>query len=122
MERIFAMKANLKDEPRVFSVKGHTIKDFGKIILGQNEMISFQTNSGKEFDFTAKEWGFYATPSLNSRLKNEGFKTALVVNESNQVYVMAVEKDKMDLFKSYLKENQDNRIICWLDQFFEDEK
>jgi hypothetical protein len=116
------MKANLKDEPRVFSVKGHTIKDFGKIILDQDEMISFQTNSGKEFDFTAKEWGFYATPSLNSRLKNVGFKTALVLNESNQVYVMAVEKDKIDLFKSYLKENQNSRIICWLDQFFEDEQ
>jgi hypothetical protein len=114
------MKINLQDTPRIFSVKGHKIKDFGKIILEQGEMISFQTNSGKEFDFTAKEWGFYATPSLNSRLKNEGFKVALVVNEMNQVYIMAVEKEKIDLFKSYLKKNQDNRIICWLDQFFED--
>ncbi|MCF6330705.1 MAG: hypothetical protein L3I99_04075 [Sulfurimonas sp.] len=115
------MKLDLKKEPRVFGVKGHEIKDFGKISLDLDEMISFKTQSGKEYDFVAKEWGFYASPSINSRLIKEGFKTALVVNENNQLYVMVVEKDKIDIFKKYLKDNQDNKIICWLDEFFKEE-
>ncbi|NOX15393.1 MAG: hypothetical protein GXP61_05135 [Epsilonproteobacteria bacterium] len=115
------MNLDLKDEPRIFGVKGHEVKDFGKIYLDSDEMVSFKTKSNKEYDFTAKEWGFYASPSVNSRLKNEGFKTALVVNENNQIYIMVVEKDKIKEFKRYLKENQDNRIICWLDEFFMEE-
>lgn len=116
------MKTNFLQNPRVFTVKEHSIKDFGKIYLSENEMISFKTKSSKEYDFVAKEWGFYATPSLNSRLQKEGFKTALVVNEHNQIYIMVVENDKIPLFKNYLKTNQDNRIICWLDEWFGEEK
>lgn len=115
------MDKKFYDTPREFSINSVTIKDYGKLILDSNEMISFQTDSGKEYDFTAKEWGFYATPSINARLKNEGFKTALVTNEYNRLYLMVVEEDKIALFKEYLKKNQDNRIICWLDEFFKEE-
>jgi len=80
-------------------------------------MVSFVTESGCECDFSAKEWGFYLGPSLNSRLKKEGFKTALVVNESGQIYVHAVEKNKICEFRKYLETNQNNRIICWLDEW-----
>lgn len=111
------MRTDLKEEPRVFGVKGHSVKDYGKIYLDDGEMVSFVTKSGKEFDFAAKEWGFYATPSLNSRLKNEGFKTALVANENNQLYVMSVEKERLEEFFLYLKERQDNRVLCWLDEW-----
>jgi len=110
------MKANLKSRPRVFEVKGHEVKDFGKIFLGDGEMVSFVTKSGRECDFAARDWGFYLGPSLNSRLKKEGFKTALVINEKGQVYVLAVERGKMRKFKKYLKAGQDIRIICWLDE------
>ena len=112
------MKFDLLDKARVFSVKGHEIKDLGKILLDSNELITFKTSSGKNFDFVAKEWGFYATPSMNDRLKREGFKTALVVNEIDQLFIMAVEEDKLDIFKEYLKKNQDNKVICWLDNFY----
>lgn len=113
------MELRLKEIPRIFCVKGQEIKDYGKIHLESSEMVSFITESGKEHDFTAKDWGFYVTPSVNSRLKNEGFKTALVVNEINQLYVMTVEKEKIEAFKNYLQEGQDNRFICWLDEWFE---
>lgn len=112
------MKFNLKNEPRLFNVKKTIIKDYGKFFLGNSEMVSFVTKSGKECDFTAQEWGFYLGSSINSRLKNEGFKIALVVNENNQLYVNAVEKDKIDVFKKYLKNNQNNKIVCWLDEWF----
>lgn len=118
MEGVISLKFDLLDKARVFSVKGHEIKDLGKILLDSNELITFKTSSGKNFDFVAKEWGFYATPSMNDRLKREGFKTALVVNEIDQLFIMAVEEDKLDIFNEYLKQNQDNKVICWLDNFY----
>jgi len=111
------MKMKIKRKPRIFEVKKFKIKDYGKIYLSDGEMVSFVTDSGRECDFAAKEWGFYLGPSLNSRLKKEGFKVALVVNEHNQLYVMAVEQDKIKAFKKYLSTNQDNRILCWLDEW-----
>jgi hypothetical protein len=118
LEGVFSLKLDLLDKVRVFSIKGHQIKDLGKILLDPNELITFKTLSGKNYDFAAKDWGFYATPSINDRLKREGFKTALVVNENNQLYIMVVEEDKLDLFSKYLKKNQDNKVICWLDDFY----
>ena len=111
------MKTLLKEKPRVFEVNDIQIKDFGKITLDENEMISFQTPTGKEYDFTVKEWGFYATPSVNGRLKNEGFKTAFVVNEFKKTYVMVVENEKIEQFQEYLKKDN-QRVICWLDEWF----
>ncbi len=118
MEGVISLKLDLLDKVRVFSVKGHEIKDLGKILLDNNELVTFKTPSGKNFDFVAKEWGFYATPSINKRLKKEGFKSALVVNEENNIYLMVVEKDKLEIFHNYLKQNQDNKLICWLDDFY----
>lgn len=116
------MKTSFQMKPRVFEVKGHQINDYGKIFLEDGEMVSFVTPNGKEYDFTAKEWGFYATPSINSRLKKEGFKTALVLNENNQLYVMSIDIDKMEVFNTYITENQENRIICWLDDWLQKNK
>lgn len=115
------MKTEFNSYPREFAIKGVTIKDWGKIYLEDNEMVSFKNVSGKECDFTAKNWGFYATPSVNGRLKNNGFKTALVVNETNQIYIMVVDCNKIDEFKNYLKNGQNNKIICWMDEWFAEE-
>lgn len=113
------MKIKLNKKPRIFHVKKFKIKDFGKIYLDAGEMVSFVTKDGRECDFTSKDWGFYLGPSLNSRLKKEGFKVALVLNEAGQLYVNAVEKNKIKLFKKYLKTNQNIQIICWLDEWLE---
>jgi hypothetical protein len=114
------MKTDLKNDPRVFTVKGVAIKDYGKIHLKKDEMVSFVTESGKECDFAAKDWGFYLGPSLNSRLKKEGFKVALVMNENGQIYLNAVEIEKMDIFKEYLNSEQDCKIISWIDEWAQD--
>jgi len=115
------MKLQLKESPRIFEIKlkskGHKIKDYGKILLDASGMVTFVTSSGKECDFAAKEWGFYLGPSVNSRLKDNGFKVALVLNEKGQLYVHAVEKDKIDIYKKYLKTDQLNIILCWLDEW-----
>lgn len=110
------MKTEFPDNPRVFMVGGIEVHDTGKIYLEPNEMVSFKTPAGNECDFTATPWGFYLAPSINSRLKREGFKTALVINGKNKLFVNAIEADKMELFNSYLKTNN-SRVLCWLDEW-----
>lgn len=108
------MKISIPPSCRKFSVNGNDINDCGKIFLNSNEMVSFVTSSKKEFDFTAKEWGFYATPSINGRLVEQGFRTAIVENTSGRIFIMVVDKDSMDLFEDYcIKEGQ--VVRQWLD-------
>lgn len=114
------MKLDLKETPRKFTVGRNRrieISDFGKISLATDEMISFVTASGKEYDVTAKSWGFYATPSLNGRLKNEGFKTALVKNIQGRYYIMLVENEpkKIAEFLDYLAVGP-QELVEWLDE------
>lgn len=112
------MKIIINKKPRVFEVgrhKGIKISDCGKVWLNGNEQVTFVTKSGKEYDVAAKSWGFYATPSINARLKKEGFKTALVKNEQGRYYIMLVETSKTVQFKKYLKIEK-NKIVNWLDE------
>tara|TARA_B100001094_G_C17896068_1_gene654083 strand:- start:233 stop:574 length:342 start_codon:yes stop_codon:yes gene_type:complete len=112
------LKIKKKNPPRKFSVGLNyeiTISDHGSILLKDNDQISFITEDDKEYDVVRKEWGFYATPSINGRLSNQGFKTALVKNSNGMLYIMLVEKNKLDEFKKYL-ENEKNFLIKWLDE------
>ena len=117
MERVYCMKLKLLDKVREFVVKGVTIKDQGKIYLDENELVSFVTKSGKEYDFVAKEWGFYASPSLNDRLVREGFRSAIVMNKNNQIYLMVIEEERIDDFERYINENtHEQKVISWLEK------
>lgn len=111
------MIAKLAEEPRKFIVgidNSISISDYGTITLEPNEQITLLDRDGAEYDVAAKDWGYYATPSINHRLKNQNYKTALVKNSENRVYVMLVKNNKIDLFNDYCKkENQ--TIITWID-------
>jgi|GEM_PF-288153 len=112
------MRIELKKTPRKFQVgqdKQITISDCGNIYLDPDEQVTFMTPTGKEYDFAAKSWGFYATPSVNSRLVNQGFKTALVKNSIGQCYIMVVDPIHMDEFKKYIREEK-NEVVEWLDE------
>ncbi len=112
------MKIDLKESPREYQVgQNHdiTIKDIGRVRLEPNEQLTFLTPENAEYDLCRKDWGYYATPSVNDRLKRFGFKTALVQNSKGQVYVMIVEEDKIDVFEHYL-EAEKNYILQWLDE------
>ena len=115
------MKADWFDSPRVFTVNDERIQHVANVRLQPYEMVTFLSPSNRECDFTATPWGFYLGPSLNSRLKNQGFRAALVINEKNRVFVNAVEIDKIDEFKTYLKKDQRSRLLCWLDEWFAEE-
>jgi hypothetical protein len=114
------MKTNFNKIPREFTFKNVTLKDLGKIYLEDNELVSFVTKSGGECDFAAKSWGFYVCPSVNGRLKNEGFKTAITCSKEKRVYVLVVATDKIQEFKNYLNDQQ-GKLICWLDEWMEPE-
>ena len=111
------MKIKLRKKPRKFTVGINTkivLSDFGKIILKPNEQISFITENLATHDVARKDWGFYATQSVNSRLK-KNFKTAIVINPLKRVFVMLVERKYLKEFKKYCKiENQ--KVLFWLDE------
>ena len=106
------MKIKILKNPRLFKVNNIEVKDFGKIKLATNEMVSFVTKSKKEYDFTAKDWGFYVTPSINGRLKKEGFAIALVKNKLGKTYIMAVEKEKIKIFNKFCT-NKKKKVLKW---------
>jgi hypothetical protein len=92
------------------------IKDCGILELNDDEQITFIKDANKKYDFTAKEWGFYVTPSINRRLLNEGFKTALVKNNFGDIFIMVVEIEKIDKFSNYCNENS-LTILNWLNEW-----
>ena len=112
------MEFNLLSKIRKFSVgknKDIEISDLGSIHLENNELISFVTEQQNNYEIVRKNWGFYATPSINSRLKSENFKTALVQNNKYQIYIMLIEKNRMLLFEEYCKE-ENQTVLEWLDE------
>ena len=113
------MDLQIKDAPRQFAVNEFTVYDYGKVGLNPWEMISVVTGSGLECDITMTDWGMYLGPSLNGRLKKEGFKTALVINEFGKIFVNAVEQNKIDDFKKYIQ-SENSRVVCWLDEWLAD--
>src|SRR3990167_4595193 len=112
------MNVDIKPFPREFKVgvdNEITIKDCASICLAPNEQVTFITDDKKEYDVCYKDWGFYATPSINGRLMMHGFRTALVESPSQLKYVWLIEKGKEQIFSEYLnKEN--HSIIQWLDE------
>lgn len=117
------MKVYIKKPPREYEVglnKDIKIKDCATIKLESNEQVTFIDEDKREYDLCRKSWGYYATPSINSRLYKFNFKTALVKNSKDQYYVMLVEKDKIDDFNNYI-ENDQNELIEWLDERNTDE-
>jgi len=112
------MKVVYNDPPRSFFVGRNAaieMKDCGRVLLEADEQVTFIIASGAEYDVARKEWGFYATPSVNGRLKEQGFKTALVKNLQNRYYILLVEQDKTEQFFSYLQQ-EESELVEWLDE------
>ena len=57
-----------------------TIKDCGSIRLENDEQVTFLTSKSAEYDVARKSWGFYATPSINGRLKDFGLNRSQMNN------------------------------------------
>ena len=111
------MDVKINKPPRLFSVgfdKEIEILDCGQITLLPNEQVTFKENK-KEYDVAKKDWGYYATPSINGRLKSFGYKTALVINSFGKYYIMIVDEKKMEKFKKYIH-SEKSSVVQWLDE------
>ena len=111
------MKIDIKNPPRSYEV-GRTVKlqmkDCGTVRLEPDEQLTFTTEAGAEYDLARKDWGFYATPSLNGRLQQFGLRAVLVKNMIGRFFVLLVESGKEVLFDRYV-DVEELRIIAWLD-------
>lgn len=112
------MQFNPLNPPRKFEVSGAGLKlelvDCGSIDLNPDEQVTFTTDSGGQYDVTRKSWGFYATPSINGRLKSFGLRGALVVSKFGKIFLMLVEAGKESEFFTYINSDLQN-FLCWLD-------
>jgi hypothetical protein len=112
-----SVKFQEKNPPREFKVganRGITMRDCGAITLNPEEQVTFLASSAGEYDVARKEWGFYATPSLNGRLPSFQIKSALVKNTDGRFFVMLVEKEKSSQFEAYLQKEK-MTVVCYLD-------
>jgi hypothetical protein len=91
-----------------------TLKDCAHITLAPDEQVTFFTEYGSEYDVTRKDWGFYMTPSLNSRLPRYNLRAVCVKNRNGQFFILAVENGKENLFEEYMRLEK-MQIITWLD-------
>lgn len=111
------MKIDIKNPPRSYEV-GRTVKlkmkDCGTVRLEPDEQLTFTTEAGAEYDLARKDWGFYATPSLNGRLQQFGLRAVLVKNMIGRFFVLLVESGKESVFDQYVAV-EELRVIAWLD-------
>jgi hypothetical protein len=111
------MQFDPKQPPRKFEVgydKKGTIADCGTMRLAADEQITFVTEDGREYDVTRKNWGFYAAPSLNSRLARFRLRAVLVKNRVDNYFVLLVEAGKEAAFDEYVA-GEPLQIVTWLD-------
>lgn len=112
------MKFDPKNPPRRFPV-GNSVKfdmrDCGNLRLNSDEQVTFVTASGAEYDVAAKDWGFYATPSLNGRLEQFGLRGVLIRNrDTNRYFLLLVERGREAQFDAYCAQ-ENLAVIAWLD-------
>ena len=112
------MKFVPKTPPRRFAVGTAVkfdMKDCGTLALAPDEQVTFLTEGGAEYDIARKDWGFYATPSLNGRLEQFGLRGVLIKNRgTGRYFVLLVERGKEAAFDAYC--GQENlAVVAWLD-------
>ena len=112
------MKFDAKNPPRRFEV-GNAVRfamsDCGNIALDADEQVTFTTPAGGEYDVARKDWGFYATPSLNGRLPQFGLRGVLIRNIlTGRYFVLLLEKGREAAFDDYMKQ-ESLEVIAWLD-------
>jgi hypothetical protein len=103
------------EPPRRFSAEGVTLTEVARIRLEPDELITFTSELGGEYDVVGKDWGFFATPSVNSRLPKFGLRTAVVADAKGKRAVVLVHRERLALFEAYL-ERHGERVEEWLDE------
>jgi len=100
--------------PRRFTAGNVEIQHCANVELQPEEQVTFITESGKEYDVMRKSWGYFATPSINHRLKKFGLRAVLIQDSTGKRFVCLVEEGKNEMFLSFLDTDK-ACILCWLD-------
>ena len=111
------MKYTPIEPPRRFEVgltQAIELRDCARIELAADEQVTFLSASGAEYDVVRKTWGYYATPSLNGRLKRFGLRGALIRNRHDRHFVVLVERSRRCEFDRYLRD-EGLEVVRWLD-------
>lgn len=112
------MKTTIPDPPRRFDADGSgrfTLTEVGRLELAPDEQVTFVTASGTEYDVVRKSWGYYATPSLNSRLPAKGLRPVLTRNGAGRFFICLVEPAAAGPFADYLA-GSGMQALGWLDE------
>lgn len=113
------MQFKQNDPPRLFTVGTGALKfdmaDCGAVHLANDEQVTFVTPDGAQYDVAAKDWGFYATPSLNGRLSGFGLRGVLIRNrKTGRYFVLLVRAGHEAEFEAYLAQ-ETCAVVSWLD-------
>ena len=111
------LKFKANQPPRKFNVGGEfpiQLSDCGKVLLETNELFTLEHESGSRYDVVCKDWGFYATPSLNGRLLKFNLRAVLVRNKGGHYFILMVVEGKEAEFQKYL-DLSGNEIVAWMD-------
>jgi hypothetical protein len=111
------MKFDCKEPPRMYAAgfeRKVMIRDCGTLHLSPDEQVTFVTDTGREYDVTRKDWGFYAAPSLNGRLSSFGLRGVLVRNREGRYFLLLVEVEKEERFEAYCQ-SENLELVTWLD-------
>lgn len=101
------MKLDVFESPRRFFVdktKQIEIEHVADCVLEPNQMLTFIGPNNQQHDVVAKDWGFYATSSINHRLANNGFETFLTRSKDGKLYLVLVYLEKRKEFEKYCAE------------------
>jgi hypothetical protein len=109
------VRIELRDPARAFRAGSLELRDCAAIDLDPLEQVTLVTPSGGEYDVARMPWGFYATPSLNSRLPSFGLRAALARNAGEKYFVLLVERGFENSFREYC-ETEAIEVVGWLDE------
>lgn len=103
----------IKKKNRKFLVNKLKINHVANLTLKSFEQITLVSKDKSEYDISKTDWGYYATPSINQRLKENNLDTYIVFNKLNKkIFIHLVHKKKALRYKRYLKE-ENLEIISW---------
>jgi hypothetical protein len=108
------VKIRKHEPPREFQAGLVRIRHCATINLEPDEQVTFITPGGHEYDVVRKDWGYYATPSMNGRLREQGLRSALVCNIQGKIFLRLVEQERVEAFRTYLAQQQEI-LLSWLD-------
>jgi hypothetical protein len=104
----------IKKKKRRYNIGSVCITDVASVVLNNDEQITLmEKNYNFQYDICKKSWGYYATPSLNSRLKKNNLSSYIVKSKkNNKIFIHLVKKSKKKSYLLYLK-SQNMEIINW---------